>query len=131
MFAVCAITTDGDEGRMDNYYVGGFLVLALVVLVANIKVATFSYSHYWFSVLAMVLSVLFLFLWSAILTEWLPISEFLENYDSRGSTSKMVDNGMAWIAVFAVLYLCFMLTPISTVLKDTIFTVKHWRLSRA
>ena len=131
LFAVCAITTDGEEGRMDNMYVGGVLVLALVVLVANIKVVTFTFSHYWFSVLISFLSIVVLFLFSAILTEWLPISEFLENYDSRGSTVKMLANPMAWFAIFAVLYLCFMLTPISTVLKETIFAVKHWRLSRA
>lgn len=58
MFALCAVSTDSSEGRMDNMWVGGLLVLTLVVLVANIKVAIFSFSHYWFSVLILVLSVL-------------------------------------------------------------------------
>jgi hypothetical protein len=115
---------------MGSMYVGGVLVFMLVVVVANIKVVTFSYSHYWFSVVMLVLSVLSFFIICLLLLDWLPISEFLENYESRGAIDYVFENPNSYFVFFLVVYGCFMFMPVVAVVKDFFFTMGHWRKSR-
>ena len=71
--AVCDSTSDRDEGRMHGMWFAGLLVYSLIVTVANIQILVFSYSHTWFSVTIIGLSILSYYVVSLLLTEILPI----------------------------------------------------------
>jgi hypothetical protein len=112
VFAICSITGDPSEGRMDNMWTNGLLVYALVVIVANVKVIMFSYSHYPFSITIIVLSILSYFIVAIALTELFPINEVLENYDSRGGILAVFVNPNSYFASIVVTFGCFIIAPL-------------------
>lgn len=88
---------------MDNMWVASNLIFALVIIYSNIKVFLFSYTHYWFTILTLILSIMSFFFMAALIMEWLPIYEYLENYSSYGSLDRMFRNPNTWtIFVFLI-----------------------------
>jgi len=92
---------------MDNMWVASNLIFALVVIYSNIKVFLFSYTHYWFTILTLILSIMSYFLVAAIIMEWLPISESLENYSSYGSLERMLSNPNTWTIFVFLIFIGF------------------------
>jgi hypothetical protein len=103
---------------MVNLWVAGVGVNFLVVLVVNVKVFLFSKSHYWFTVIILVLSVAVFPFLSWLLTDALPVSQLLINYNSRGATSQWLENGPAILSCAISIYICFMLHPIINALSS-------------
>lgn len=116
--AVCQWSGDADEGRTENMFVGGTLALFLVVIIANLKIVLFSYSHYWFSTLVLSVSVLIFPLWEITITSWMPVAVFLENYESRNAIANMFANPMAWFALIFMIFTCVMHTPVKKLVED-------------
>jgi hypothetical protein len=52
------------------------------------------------------------FITSTVLTQWLPIKTFLDNYDGRGSTSKILQVPNTYFAIIIVIAGIFILAPI-------------------
>ena len=99
-------------------FVGGTLVLFLVVIIANVKIFLFSFSHYWFTVLVLSVSVLVYPLWEVVITTYLPITRFLENYESRNAIGNMFRHPMAWFALIFLIFACIMHTPLKKLFED-------------
>lgn len=129
--AICIYTGDNDRGTMDNMWVASNMVYGTVVIFANIKVAQFSYTHYWFTVTVNILSILSYFLITALVTDWLPISEWLDNFDSRGSTARMFNNPNAYLAVLWMVVTGFMIQPTFTAFYKVIMLSKKMQERKA
>ncbi|CAG9326924.1 ATP8A1_3 [Blepharisma stoltei] len=113
MFSLCG-ETSSIEGRTNSMWTGSALIFAIVVIVANGKVVEFSYSHYWFSLTILSVSVLLYFFILAILTEWLPVSEWLDNYDSKGSLTQMFADGNTYLCSILLIFSFFFYKPLIT-----------------
>ncbi|OMJ85156.1 hypothetical protein SteCoe_13546 [Stentor coeruleus] len=112
VFTICMTSSDRQYGQMDNMYVASKLIFGLVVFLVNIKVFIFSYSHYWFSILISALSTLSYIGFTVLLNDYLPIYLWLDNYDSRGSSRKLLKNPNTYSAVVICFFIGFMIHPI-------------------
>jgi magnesium-transporting ATPase (P-type) len=112
IFTICMTSGDRHYGQMDNMYVASKLIFGLVVFLVNIKVITFSYSHYWFSILISLLSTLSYIGFTILLNDYLPIYTWLDNYDSRGSSVKLLKNPNTYSAILICFFIGFMIHPI-------------------
>lgn len=99
-------------------WVASVLVYAMVVIFANLKVFLFSYSHFWFTLLLLLLSVLSFFACSAALTEFVPIISWLDNYDGVGSMRKLLINPNTYVSLVILVYGGFFLQPIFRNIKE-------------
>jgi phospholipid-transporting ATPase len=112
VFSVTSYTGDTEDGRMNSMYVAGIFVFAVVVIFANLKVLFFSYSHYWFSWLVMFISTGFFFFSTAVITDWLPVADWLSNYDARGCTKRLLSNPNFYTVSILLCVMCFVVQPI-------------------
>ena len=83
---MCGNTGHPIDGYVDDMWVASSMVLTVVTVIVNIRVMIFSYMYFWFSMVVLLLSILFYFLVCFMLTAWFPPSDLLDNYDSYGST---------------------------------------------
>lgn len=128
VFTICMTSGDKTYGQMDNIWVASKLIFGLVVFLVNIKVITFSYSHYWFSVLISALSTLSYLGFTVLLNDYLPIYSWLDNYDSRGSSIKLLKNPNTYSAIIICFFIGFMVHPIyKTIL--TIHNIKKLKIN--
>lgn len=111
MFSLCG-DTSSDNGKMNSMWVGSALVFALVVIVSNTKVFEFSYSHYWFSIAILFASILSYFFILAFITEWLPLNEWLDNFDSYGSITQMFSDPNSYLCTILILFSFHFYRPI-------------------
>ena len=118
--AVCDGTSDSEEGRMHGMWFAGLLVYSLIVTVANIQILCFSYSHTWFSVAIIGISIVLYYIASLCLTELFPIQKWLENYNPRGGMYNLFVNPNAWLAFMIVIVMCFFLIPAIPIVKEGI-----------
>jgi len=88
------------------------LVYGMVVLYANIKVIQFSYSHFWFSLSVIFISVLCFVLSAAVITELLPMLSWLDNYEGKGSLNKLIVNPNTYISIVVLIYGGFFIQPV-------------------
>lgn len=91
LYSICYYAGD-ESGRVDNMWVASTCVLGLIVILANLKVVEFSNTHYWFSLLIIAGSIVVYFLTTAVVVEWLPVQEWLDNFESYGSLRRMWQN---------------------------------------
>ena len=112
IFTICMTSGDQKYGRMDNMWVASKLIFGLVVFLVNIKVYIFSCSHYWFSLLISMLSTLSYVGFTVILNDYMPIYSWLDNYDSRGSSIKLLENPNTYSAIIICFFIGFMVHPI-------------------
>lgn len=112
VFTLCMTSGDQRYGQMDNMWVASKLIFGLVVFLVNIKVYLFSYSHYWFSILISALSTFSYIGFTVLLNDYLPIRSWLDNYDSRGSSIKLLQNPNTYSAIAIVLFIGIMIHPI-------------------
>jgi len=88
MYSICYYAGD-ESGRVDSMWVASTTVLGLIVILANLKVVEFSNLHYWFSLLIIAGSIAIYYLIAAAVVEWLPVEEWLDNFESYGSLRRM------------------------------------------
>jgi phospholipid-transporting ATPase len=112
VFTICMTTGDQLHGKMDNMWVAAKLIFGLVVFLVNIKVYLFSYSHYWFSILISALSTLSYIGFTVLLNDYLPIRSWLDNYDGRGSSIRLLKNPNTYSAIAIVFFIAIMISPI-------------------
>ena len=112
MFTICMTSGDQKYGQMDNMWVGAKLIFGLVVFLVNIKVYLFSYSHYWFSIVISILSTGSYLCVTVLLNDYLPIINWLDNYDSRGSSVRLLKNPNTYSAIVICFFVGFMVHPI-------------------
>lgn len=111
VYSITSYTGDNDKGRMNSLYVVGIFVFGMIVIFSNLKVLFFSCSHYWFSWLALVVSVGSFFLTTAIITDWLPKVDWLGNYDYAGCTSQLFKNPNFYLAGLLLCVMSFIIQP--------------------
>lgn len=112
LFTLLGNTGDSTHGQMENMYVSATLIFALIVVFVNLKIINFSYSHYWFTITVILLSTGSFFLFTLMITEYLPITPWLDNFDSRGSSTRILQNPNTYSAVTISIFLSFFLKPI-------------------
>lgn len=112
MFTICMTSGDKTYGQMDNMWVGAKLIFGLVVFLVNIKVYLFSYSHYWFSILISMVSTGSYIGVTILLNDYFPIINWLDNYDSRGSSIRLLQNPNTYSAIVICFFVGFMVHPI-------------------
>lgn len=112
IMSICQTSGHPYSGIMDNIWVASSLILGIVVIIVNIKIYFISNSHYWFSIFTIITSILSYFLFSALLTEWLIIENWLDNYDSKGSTYFMLTNLNSYVVTLIGIWICFSLKPV-------------------
>lgn len=111
-FSVCYYTGDESNGKDPNIWLGGVTMYCVIVLIANLYVLRFSYMINWLFVLFWLFSVGSFFLTHFIITEWLPIGVWLDNYDMRGATYSLFKNPNTYSVVVLLIAVCFMFYPI-------------------
>ncbi|OMJ78487.1 hypothetical protein SteCoe_21684 [Stentor coeruleus] len=116
VYSICYSSTESN-GRIMGMWEVSDLIYSLVVIVCNLRVFGFSLTFYWFSVLISFLSVVMYFLTSAILTQWLPIETYLDNYDGRGSTAKILQVANTYFVIIIVCAGIFIIAPIIKYIK--------------
>jgi phospholipid-transporting ATPase len=103
----------GDSlGRMSSLSVMSVMVFALVVFSVNIKVFMLSYTHFWFTILPIFIGIFLYFTQTGIMTEALPVSEYLLNFDGYGSLGQLVVNPNTYIWLVIALYGSFFIQPV-------------------
>ena len=112
VFTICMTSGDRMYGQMDNMWVAAKLIFGLVVFLVNIKVYLFSYSHYWFSLIISLLSTMSYVLVTVLMNDYLPIISWMDNYDSRGSSVKLLWNPNTYSAIVICFFVGFMVHPI-------------------
>jgi len=120
MYGLTSNSGDSDEGRIDTMWTGGVLVYACVVTIANLKVLQIHYTHFWFSVGVISLSIISYFVCSAIFTEWLWISVIFGNFEGRGSTTKMLTNPNSYLIFITIIVVYYMYNALSKAIYDII-----------
>jgi len=119
-FSLCYYTGDESNGKDPNIWHGGIAMYCIIVLIANLYVLRFSYMINWIFVLFWLASVGSFFLSHFLMTEWLPIAGWLDNYDMRGATYKLFLNPNAYSVAVLLIALCFMFYPIVQYTTDLI-----------
>ncbi|OMJ88057.1 hypothetical protein SteCoe_10131 [Stentor coeruleus] len=117
VFALCDITGMKNTGKIDPMSVAAVMVYGLVVTFVNVKVLLFSYAHTVFSIGVIILSIMSYYFISAIITDWMPINETLDNFDSYGATGMMLSNPNSYIAFIIVIYSGFFWQPMYSFIK--------------
>ena len=70
------------------------------------------------------MSALSYFLVTALVTDWFPISEWLDNFDSRGSMSRMFTNPNSYLVILWLVTTGFMVQPTCTAFYKVIMLSK-------
>ena len=112
IFTLSWNTGDKDHGTMENVWVSSVLIFAMVVVFVNLKIITFTYSNFWFSLTIIALSAGSFFLCTILITEVLPIISWLDNFDSKGSSNRLVYNPNTYSAIVIILFVGFLTRPI-------------------
>lgn len=118
LFGLCYTTGYQNEGYINNLWSAAAVMYGLVVILVNVKILLFSFSFYWFNVGLITASIVFYFISSQIIFSVLPISEFLDNYDMRGTIDMIAANPNTYIIILLVTYLCFFMQPMVNTLKS-------------
>ena len=111
VYSVCSVTGSHSTGRIDSMYVASVIIISLVVICVNMKVVIFSYTHYWFSVLIVALSILVYFSVCFMITDWFPIHVYFDNFNARGASSRMFENPNFYFASVVLIYGSFFIQP--------------------
>ena len=119
VYGICYSASESD-GRTVGMWEASDLIYALVVIISNIRVVMFSYSWYWFSVLIILLSIISYYVISLIITQWLPIENYLDNFDGRGSTLKILSIPNAYAVTLLVVVAIFLVPPLIKYMKKLI-----------
>jgi phospholipid-transporting ATPase len=117
VFALCDNSGMKNTGKIDPMSVAAVMVYGLVVTFVNVKVLLFSYAHTVFSIGVIILSIMSYYFISAIITDWMPINETLDNFDSYGATGMMLSNPNSYIAFIIVIYSGFFWQPMYSFIK--------------
>ena len=112
-FSLCYYSGDGTSGHMETLWVAGVELYGLIVIFANIRVLMLSTIHFTFTVFFMFLSIAVYYLTSAIIIEWMPGAEWLDNWDMKGSTVHMFSNPNAYSCGVLAVASMFMMYPMS------------------
>ena len=101
-----------EDGKIVGMWEISELVYIMVIIVANIRILMFTYTWYWFFIMALIFSVISYFISSLILTEWLPIRDYLDNFDGRGSTVKILAFPNTYIVIILLVVSIFTILPL-------------------
>lgn len=102
----------GDRGSVGDMAMASCMAFGMVVVLVNVKIVFFSYIHFWFSAAALVLSTVLYFAVSYCITDLLPISGFLNNFDGRGATSMVLRNPNFYVGAVFLVAVAFMFQPV-------------------
>ena len=127
VFGLCSTAGTKHYGQIYSMEVSAVMVYGLVVIFVNVKVFIFSFSHTLFSVSILLISILNYYLVSAVITELLPISDTLDNFDSYGATSEMFGNPNAYILIIVLVYSAFFMQPL---LEFAVFALRKSRTKK-
>lgn len=112
LFTFAEITGDSTYGQLENIWTASILIFALIVVFVNVKILCFSYSHYWFTLTVCILSTGSFFFFTVLITELLPIISWLDNYDSRGASRRILMNPNTYSAIIIAIFIGFFIKPI-------------------
>lgn len=111
-FSLCYYSGDS-SGRTETLWVAGVELFGLIVVFANIRVLMLSTLHYHFTLFFIGLSILVYYLTSALVIEWMPAAEWLDNWDMKGSNARVFLNPNAYSCAVLAIVSMFMMFPMS------------------
>jgi phospholipid-transporting ATPase len=111
VFSMGLVSGDS-SGKMSSLSVMSVMAFALVVFSVNIKVFLISYAHFWFTLLPIVIGIALYFIQTAILTEALPVSEYLLNFDGYGALGQLTSIPNSYLFLIVSLFALFFLQPV-------------------
>ena len=112
LFAICQVTGNKNSGKMDNMWVASEVIFGVIVITVNLKVVLLCHVQFSVIILASLLCSLSYFVFAWVLTEVASISMLLDNFDSRGSTYRMMINPNTYLAAGLVIVSNFLLQPV-------------------
>jgi magnesium-transporting ATPase (P-type) len=128
IFSICSTSGDKDFGKMDDMWVASEVIFAVIVVTVNLKVVFLCHVQFWVIICACFLCSLSYFVFAWVLTEVIPISLLFDNYDSRGSTFRMMINPNTYLAGVLSIVINFLLSPVlSQISKKDKRLVHHVR----
>ncbi|CAG9332358.1 unnamed protein product [Blepharisma stoltei] len=125
LYSLCAVSGQQDTGLMDNMWVASTLVYGLIVIVVNIKICMLSYQQFWFSWVAVTISIASYFATTKILLEIVPMKSWLDNYDSRGAFTEMMTNPNSYVSSIVIIYASLFLGPVIRNCRELIKTKRE------
>jgi phospholipid-transporting ATPase len=120
LYGICYTTGHSETGRIDSLWVASCLMYGMVVILVNVKILLFSYAYYWFNVSLIIASIFFYFFSTKILDTSLPIADWLDNFDMRGSVDQMAKNPNTYIVIFLITYMSFFVQSLYGTLKSLV-----------
>ena len=127
MYAMCQYSDDRVDGTMENMWVGGMELYALIVILVNIKVLMFSFRHFWFSILIILVSIGSYFLTTFLVVEWLPLSDFFDNWDMRQSSFRIFTSPTAYSVAVLLIIATIIGFPVGNLLIEFYSVLKQQR----
>lgn len=111
-FSLCYYSGDS-SGRTETLWVAGVELFGLIVVFANIRVLMLSTLHFRFTLFFIFLSIASYYLTSALVIEWMPGAEWLDNWDMKGSNMRIYLNPNAYSCAVLAIVSMFMMFPMS------------------
>jgi phospholipid-transporting ATPase len=111
------------SGRVSGISICSMMVFGSVVILVNVKVFVLSNTHYWFTIMTMILSAMSYLLILAFFFEILPPMQQLQNFDGYGGMSQLLGNPNTYILIVFLIYTCFYIEP----LVLAAFELKHMK----
>lgn len=108
----------GQDGRVGDMWIVSSMIFGSVVILANLKVFLFSYSHYWFTVMILIVSVAVYYLVVYTLMDLFPILTVFDNYDSRGVFIHLFGNPNFYTGAIFIIFTCFFVQPVLRCLES-------------
>jgi phospholipid-transporting ATPase len=127
IFAMCKYTGDKTYGTMENIWVGGMELYALIIVLVNLKVLMLSNRHFWFSILMLLLSIGSYFFTTFLIVEWMPMSELFGNWDMRHSSFRIFTSPIAYSVGFLLVVSTVIGFPVANLLLEFYSVVKQQR----
>ena len=116
------------DGKMSGLGVVSIMVFGVVVVLVNLKVYLLSFSHYWFTLLAMVVSALLYYLVATFFFEVLPVNESLQNFDGYGGITQIFANPNSYLLMIVLVFGSFYIQPIIEAILETRELTKEKKL---
>ena len=127
IYSMCQYSGDKTYGTMENIWVAGMELYALIVVLVNVKVLMLGNRQFWFSILMLLLSIGSYFLTTFLVVEWMPMSEFFDNWDMRHSSFRIFTSPIAYSVGFLLMASTVLGFPVANLLLEFYSVVKQQR----
>lgn len=108
---------DSEHGRMMNLATSGIGIFSFVVIFANLEIFLMSYIHFWFNIITMLVSSCLYFVIVVTLTDILPVQNWLNNFENRGSVLLILGSPTFYLTGALLMMVFVLKTPLYREIK--------------